>query len=424
MGKLDVFKITQAHGYIFQILTAEALCIGHLPKRKNYLLRVLAGGITFLLLAVILPNIIIYYVSGLFSATVFFLSLGFWHFCCQADTREILYSSMLALFIQNLSSNVYNLVFYSMFRDISIISQFLLSVFLMVLIYGIFYFQIVKRLARERLENMLSNVAWIWLIAVGIFVFFLHYLFWIYGIREVWVVYPPLILCDILGLGVALGFVELRTRSADNEKLRQLLELEKKQFEMTKTNVEFVNRNAHDLKHYIHKLQRLENPENQELEEVLTQVEAYESAFQTGNAALDIVLTQKKLVCQQEGISFTCMADGTALHFMKTLDIASLFGNALDNAIEHEKKEKAENRYIFLKILQKGKMVSIRIENYCETFPELSEAGLPVRSSKKDFELHGYGTKSMQYIAVKYGANFRIFSEKNLFVVSMLFPIE
>ena len=83
MGKLDVFKITQAHGYIFQILTAEALCIGHLPKRKNYLLRVLAGGITFLLLAVILPNIITYYVSGLFSATVFFLSLGFWHFCCK-----------------------------------------------------------------------------------------------------------------------------------------------------------------------------------------------------------------------------------------------------------------------------------------------------------------------------------------------------
>ena len=123
MGKLDVFKITQAHGYIFQILTAEALCIGHLPKRKNYLLRVLAGGITFLLLAVILPNIITYYVSGLFSATVF-LSLGFWHFCCQADIREILYSGMLALFIQNLSSNMYNLVFYSIFRNISIVGQF------------------------------------------------------------------------------------------------------------------------------------------------------------------------------------------------------------------------------------------------------------------------------------------------------------
>ena len=110
---------------------------------------------------------------GFFSATVFFLSLGFWHFCCQADIREILYSGMLALFIQNLSSNVYNFVFYSIFRNISIVGQFFLSVFLMVLIYGIFYFQIIRRFARERLENMLSNVAWIWLIAVGIFVFFL-----------------------------------------------------------------------------------------------------------------------------------------------------------------------------------------------------------------------------------------------------------
>ena len=102
-------------------------------------------------------------------------------------------------------------------------------------------------------------------------------------------VYPPLILCDILGLGVALGFVELRTKNADNEKLRQLLELEKKQFEMTRSNVEFVNRNAHDLKHYIHKIQRMEAPEAEELEAVLTKVEAYESAFQTGNATLDII---------------------------------------------------------------------------------------------------------------------------------------
>ena len=126
------------------------------------------------------------------------------------------------------------------------------------------------------------------------FCVFPAYLFWVYGIREVWVVYPPLILCDILGLGVALGFVELRTKNADNEKLRQLLELEKKQFEMTRSNVEFVNRNAHDLKHYIHKIQRMEAPEAEELEAVLTKVEAYESAFQTGNATLDIILTEKK----------------------------------------------------------------------------------------------------------------------------------
>lgn len=422
MEKMDLFRITQAHGYIFQIFFAEVLCTRYLPKKKNFLLRALTSGMIFLLLSVVLPNIISNYVSGVFSFTVFFLSLGFWRFCLAADSQEILYSCMLALFIQNLSSNVYNVIFYSIFYGAPVTVQFSLSVILMLLIYSVFYFLIIKRFAKERLENMLSNTAWIWLIAVGIFVFFLHYLFWMYGIRDVWVVYPPLIFCDILGLGVALGFVELRTRNADNENLRQLLELEKKQFEMTRSNVEFVNRNAHDLKHYIHKIQRLENPETKELEKVLTKVEAYESAFQTGNAALDVVLTEKKLLCQQEKISFTCMVDGEALNFMKTLDVASLFGNGLDNAIEHERKEAVEKRYIFLKVFQKGSFVSVRIENYCSHFPELSPEGLPVASSKKDAAFHGYGTKSMQYIVEKYNGNLRISEEGNLFVVSMLFP--
>ena len=423
MKEAGLFRITQAHGYILQILLAEILCIRYLPRRKNFLLRILMGGLIFLGLAVVMPNMISQYISGTFSLTVFLLSLGFWRFCCAAASQEILYGCMLALFIQNLSSNVYNLILYSMFSNPSVGTQFILSAVLMVLLYSLFYVLIVKRFAKERLDNMLNNMAWIWLIAVGIFVFFLHYLFWVYGIREVWVVYPPLILCDILGLGVALGFVELRTKNADNEKLRQLLELEKKQFEMPRSNVEFVNRNVHDLKHYIHKIQRMEAPEAEELEAVLTKVEAYESAFQTGNATLDIILTEKKMLCQQEKISFSCMADGVALEFLKELDLASLFGNSLDNAIEHERKEPPEKRYIFLKVQRNGMFVSIRIENYCETFPEISTDGLPAASSKEDAVFHGYGTKSMQYIVEKYGGNFRISREGKLFVVSMLFPM-
>ena len=424
MEKMELFKITQAHGYIFQIFIAEVLCTRYLPRKKNFPLRALASGMIFLLLSVVLPNIISNYVSGVFSFTVFFLSLGFWRCCLAADSQEILYGCMLALFIQNLSSNVYNVIFYSMFYGASVAVQFSLSVVLMLLIYSTFYFLIIKKFAKESLENMLSNTAWIWLIAVGIFVFFLHYLFWMYGIREVWVVYPPLILCDILGLGVALGFVELRTRNADNKKLKQLLELEKKQFEMTRSNVEFVNRNAHDLKHYIHQIQRMEVPEAEELEAVLNKVESYESTYQTGNATLDVVLTEKSLLCQQEKISFSCIADGGALNFMKTLDIAALIGNGLDNAIEHERKVSAEKRYIFLKIQRSGSLASVRIENYCENFPKLSKDGLPVASSKKDAALHGYGTKSMQYIVEKYEGNFRIFPDGKLFVVSILFPTE
>ena len=53
----------------------------------------------------------------------------------------------------------------------------------------------------------------------------------------------------------------------------------------------------------------MEAPEAEELEAVLIKVEAYESAFQTGNATLDFILTEKKMLCQQEKISFSCMPD-------------------------------------------------------------------------------------------------------------------
>ena len=49
-------------------------------------------------------------------------------------------------------------------------------------------------------------------------------------------------------------------------------------------------------------------------------------------------LQRKSLYCNKHGIIFTCVADGTLLDFMDVMDICSIFGNALDNAIECEMK--------------------------------------------------------------------------------------
>lgn len=77
--------------------------------------------------------------------------------------------------------------------------------------------------------------------------------------------------------------------------------------------------------------------------------------------------------------------------------------------------------YIFLKAIQKGNMVCIRIENYCENFPKLLSDGLP-ETSKGDSNFHGYGTRSMRYTVEKYDGNFTISQEGKLFVVNVLLP--
>ena len=56
-----------------------------------------------------------------------------------------------------------------------------------------------------------------------------------------------------------------------------------------------------------------------------------------GNRTLDVILAEKNDVyAEKHNIQMTIMADGKALEFMSTADIAALFGNALDNAIECE----------------------------------------------------------------------------------------
>ena len=75
------------------------------------------------------------------------------------------------------------------------------------------------------------------------------------------------------------------------------------------------------------------------------EIRSYEAQNKTGNEVLDTILTSKSLYCQQHGITLTCVADGAALDFMDTMDLCSLFGNALDNAIESVEKLPDSEQY-------------------------------------------------------------------------------
>lgn len=87
---------------------------------------------------------------------------------------------------------------------------------------------------------------------------------------------------------------------------------------------------------------------------------------ETGNGVLDTILTRKNRYCQERDISLTCIANGTLLHNMEIMDISRLFGNALDNAIEQvEKIPETEKRLVTLKLQNRGKMVILRVDNYC-----------------------------------------------------------
>ena len=149
---------------------------------------------------------------------------------------------------------------------------------------------------------------------------------------------------------------------------------------------------------------------------------AYDSSFHTGNIALDVVLTRESFSCGEKNISMTCLADGKCLDFISEVDIYSLFGNILDNAIEAtEKVPDPEKRLLTLDIAQEGYFVHIRVENYFTDKLTFTN-GLP-DSTKGDSLYHGFGMKSIKMLVQKYGGSLKVYTKGERFVLDIMFSV-
>ena len=80
-----VFSVTVLHGYIPQILLAEALYTLRLPRRSRFWLRLCIGLPVCAFLAVVIPNIVAQFTAGLFSIIIFlqFNSIHKVHISCN-----------------------------------------------------------------------------------------------------------------------------------------------------------------------------------------------------------------------------------------------------------------------------------------------------------------------------------------------------
>lgn len=202
--------------------------------------------------------------------------------------------------------------------------------------------------------------------------------------------------------------------------MKFMLQKEREQFALSKENIEIINEKCHDLKHQISLLR--ENSSEKKIEEIEKAVMIYDSTIKTGNDVLDILLSEKKLQCESKGIKFTSVVRGDLLSFVDDMDLYSLFGNAISNAMESVAQiPSLEKRHISLKVRQVGSLVSIHVENYYEGEIHF-EDGLPLTSKDKTY--HGFGMKSMQRIVASYQGSLSVTAEDGLFKLDILLPVK
>lgn len=208
------------------------------------------------------------------------------------------------------------------------------------------------------------------------------------------------------------------------ELLNQMWHRQQEQYKLSKENIDIINRKCHDLKHQMAVLRAIRDKSeiDRQVSEMENAVMIYDSVIHTGNTTLDVVLTEKGLLCEANQINITCMVDGKLLNFVDTVDLYTMFGNALDNAIESVMQQQdRQKRVIQVASYVEQGMVLIRFRNYCDQPPELVD-GLP-RTSKEDENYHGFGLKSIRYAAEKNGGGMNIQTGSNFFTLQILLPL-
>ena len=177
----------------------------------------------------------------------------------------------------------------------------------------------------------------------------------------------------------------------------------------------------HDMKNHLLVLQRqINSPETAEMVEKLqSQVAMYEDYEHTGNDILDIILKEKSETAREKHIALSVTADLNGVDFIEPLDVSTIFGNGLDNAIEASEKLPEEQRAILVKAGKMQNFFSVLIENNC-----LQDSGnTKSRTTKNDDFLHGFGISNMRKAVEKYDGQLMTKCENGKFTLKILILI-
>ena len=234
-------------------------------------------------------------------------------------------------------------------------------------------------------------------------------------------------LVDLGGLAILYAhFIqccEIKVRNELNV-VQNMLQMQYQQYKYSRESIDLINIKYHDLKHQIEVL-RNESDEarrNAFLDQMEEDIHNYDLQNKTGNPVLDTLLTSKSLYCAKHGITLTTVANGSLLQFMSAMDIASIFGNAMDNAIESVLKIKdKEKRLIHITVSRQHDFLQIIIENFFEGELPIKDGKLI--TTKEDTSYHGYGIASIRYTVEKYDGAVAYSHENHWFKLTILIPL-
>ena len=360
---------------------------------------------------------------------------GVIYICCDISVLKAGYYCARAFILGEFAASfTWQIYYYSVLR-LQVSTHILVNLFFVGISYAVIYlfmYYLEKQHYKENQNLQVTGRELLSVCIISILVFMMSNLSYVYENTPFSSKLAPDIfnirtLVDLGGVAILLAYnVQLGELQMKYEfkTLQNMLNMQYANYQIAQQSIDMVNQKYHDLKHQIAILKsEVESQESKAyLDQMENEIKIYEAQNKTGNKILDTVLTGKHIFCQSNGINLTVVADGTALDFLEPMDISTLFGNALDNAIESVRKlPQEEKRLIHVAVARQKDFLRIRVENYYEG-NLVFENGLPA-TTKEDKEYHGYGLKSIRSTVKKYGGSITIDTNENWFELRILIPL-
>ena len=433
--------------FAIEILLSMHLFSFMLKKKNHAVLRYILSIAVVLLFAFLFPIFDFSYTwrySSLMFTIIFFVCFISLIFVYDVPIKTLFFNSVTAYTAQHLSYQFYSLLVnllnieetlgFNSYGEAVVENAFtytqVILFCLLIIVYTIVYsiLTIIFILKRNNSESQISNFNVVLIAALILLVEVVVNSTVIYGAHDendsllIHVgVYN--IICCVMLLLIEYFILSNKTLEIELDTTNQLLYKAHEQYEQNKENMELINIKCHDLKQQIRTLGKNAYVSKEELNDIEKQINIYDSKVKTGNEALDLILSEKSLICHKNNIILKCYADCSKLSFISNPDIYSLFGNAVDNAIEAVSKiEDINKRTINLYVRNIAKCISISIENYYVGELSINNENLIV-TSKSNKNYHGFGLKSIKLIVNKYHGDMKILTNDNIFTLAILFPL-
>ena len=406
--------------FTVQILLAEFMFFVKQKKRSYFWVRVTIGTLLYLLIAWFHPTFGNVFIRVFF---IFLWSIALMWFCLACEFKKTFFLSLVAYAIQNLSYNFGDLLtrLFGLVAAENALMYYLVSGLTFLAIYIASYFLVVKNYSKSRHFHLKSLSCYL-LAVITMVVVFTKNLFSKYGImddKEIIALFTGF--SCLLVLAVQFMSVKQSNIEEENKMIEQLLIQEKGRQKKMKETMDIINMKCHDLRYFINERGKTNNLDESFIKEVEENIDFYDKAPETGNASLNVVLSEK-LLCGANNIDISYIIDSAVVDDMESSDVYALFENALDNAIEASKLEEESKRMISLNMQKQNDMGKIVIYNHCSKEVKIGTDGMP--KSKKDNNFHGFGTKSIRYIVEKYGGSVIFDNKDNIFTISILLPLK